>query len=807
MAVAVPTQRRVEQQRTGVLQALGLPASILALVLAAGGQYALAVSRNEYRGGLLYAAALAAFAVACIAQARTGERAGSTAVAGRRVPARLLTALAAVTAHILAITLIVLDSPLWLLTAALGLLSLVLAVIAAAWQVPAALRSVPHAAATAGINFRLTERRAELLALGALLVLGGVLRMGNLENVPSGVHGDETEFGLIALQVLRGAGPNPFGTMFLGDPALFAYVGAPFVAAFGQTILALRLPAAISGTLTLLVCYLFVRDLFGMRVAWLATGLLTVSAVHIHFSRLGLNIAQIPLFAMLSAYLVWRAYQSDRAVWWLLAGIVAGSATYFHFSGRLLVPMVGAFMLYVLVRSRRPSRDWFRQVGLLALGATMALSPIVVHSLGQWHRLTEHVGGRLLWNQWDRVVAQHQTSDPIAIALLQMKVNLLAFLSRQDASEFYTFTGAPLNIGLIAPLVVLGLALVAARLRDPRYALVAIWFWPFVILAGALTFDSPQFHRLLPALPAALIGAALVVDWLVERWTHASARVDGWILVAVTAVLVLAAGTTDVASYFGPWARLNPWPEVTAQARSIAALGPSYQVFLAGRPFVFVEHGNTRYLAADVGPRNLGDLSELPAPPLDRPLAVIVNPGLSHYLPLLKELYPEHTVTVVERPAGRVALHQFVVAADRATDSWPAGQGLSFEVRPSGRERTLRGVDRVVASRLEKDRTPDGGRPFDATWRGQLVAPTSGRYQIELFTDGEVTLRLDGREIITSDATPERPGARTTALNLEAGPHPLQLDYRYERGPGTIELIWQPPDGQRSIVPPSALRP
>jgi PA14 domain len=113
----------------------------------------------------------------------------------------------------------------------------------------------------------------------------------------------------------------------------------------------------------------------------------------------------------------------------------------------------------------------------------------------------------------------------------------------------------------------------------------------------------------------------------------------------------------------------------------------------------------------------------------------------------------------------------------------------------------------VVASRLTTNRTPDGGRPFRATWRGQLVAPSTGRYQIELFTDGEVTLRLDGRAILTSEATPERPGARTTGLDLEAGPHALQLEYRYERCPGTIELIWQPPGGQRSIVPPSALRP
>ena len=183
--------------------------------------------------------------------------------------------------------------------------------------------------------------------------------------------------------------------------------------------------------------------------------------------------------------------------------MVAGGAVYFHFSGRLLAPMLGAFMLYLLVRSRRFTVVWARDTALLALGAAMAMAPIVVHSLGQWNRLTEHVGAGLIWNQWDRAVAQHQTRDPVAIIATQIKINLLAFVSRQDASEFFTYTAAPMEIGIVAPLLILGLGLVLARLSDPRYALLAIWFWPLVILGGALTVDPPQFHRLHPRCPPA----------------------------------------------------------------------------------------------------------------------------------------------------------------------------------------------------------------------------------------------------------------------------------------------------------------
>ena len=554
--------------------------------------------------------------------------------------------------------------------------------------------------------------------------MAGLLRFVGLEYLPGGVHGDETEFGMHVLSVLRGNGPNPFGTIFLGDPALFAYVEAPFVALFGQTVMALRVLAALTGTLTVLACYIFTRALFGVRVALFATVLLAFAAAHIHFSRLGLNVPQIPLLTFVSFYLAWRAYTSGRGVWYLLAGMTAGAAVYFHFSGRLLAPMLGVFMLYLLVRSRRISAEWVRNTALAALGALMTMAPIVVHSLGQWHRFTEHVGGRLLWNQWDRAVAQHQTSDPVTIVLTQIKINLLAFVSRQDASEFYTYTGAPLAMGLVAPLVVLGLALVLSRLHDPRHAILAIWFWPLVLLGGALTADPPQFHRLHPALPVALIGAALALDWLVKTWSRAPSRLERPVVVGLASLLIAVAGTVDAAWYFGPWARAYPWPEVTAQARTIAALGPSYQVFGIGRPHIFVGHGNTRYLAEGVGPRDLNNATELPAQPLTRPLAVIVNPGLSHYLPLLKELYPGGTATPVERPAGKLVLTQFVVPAERAAEPWPEGQGLSFEIRtPDGITPSGRGVDRIVASRMMSGRAPVADRPFRDDVEGTAHRP------------------------------------------------------------------------------------
>ena len=153
---------------------------------------------------------------------------------------------------------------------------------------PEASLSRKFAGLWATIPGRITKGEAIIFTL--IVAVGCVLRLYDLEGYPSGIHGDETGFGLIAETILNGRGPNPFGTAFLGDPALYLYIEALFIAFFGHTITALRLFPAISGVVTLFVFYWFMRSLFGVRPALLALALLAGSAVHVNFSRIALNV-------------------------------------------------------------------------------------------------------------------------------------------------------------------------------------------------------------------------------------------------------------------------------------------------------------------------------------------------------------------------------------------------------------------------------------------------------------------------------------------------------------------------------------
>ncbi len=622
-----------------------------------------------------------------------------------------------------------------------------------------------------------TLLKGKPVAVAILVAVGAILRLYNLEGYPTGIHGDETGFGLIADSILQGNGPNPFGTAFLGDPALFLYMEAPFLAIFGHTIAALRLFSALCGVLTLPAFYWLMRRLFGVRPALLALALLAGSAVHINFSRLALNVAQVPLLTCLTLYALWRGQESRRAFWWLAAGTAGAFAVYFHFGGRLLPLLVGLYILYLLVTQPRAWRSWLRGAAFSLLGGTMTLAPMGAHLATRSHFLTEHVSGRLIWNHWSRVSQVYGTTDLWGILWGQIRVNVMAFINGVDASTFYTFTGLPMLAPLLGPFLVLGLVLMLVRLRDSRYAMLALWFWTVVILGGALTIDSPQAHRLVPAVLPAVAGIALVLDRIVAVGRRLSGEGLEPALLVLAALVPLAAGYTDSTVFFGRGADARPWEATTLQGRYVASLGPEYRVYTMGTPNIYFDHSVTRFLAPDVEGGSLHNpVALLPmSVPADRNLAFLVYPHMAGYLPLLNSIYPEGKTENVQGRDNRTIFVAFRVPRGAIG----ARQGLT--ARYAGIER------------LEADTAFLGGGaatyPAWVNWSGSICVERAGRYILRV-DGGPSSLKVDGVAI--------GPGEER---QLSVGWHQLELRGNLETPASRLSMKWRPQGQQLAPVP------
>ena len=115
--------------------------------------------------------------------------------------------------------------------------------------------------------------RAKVGILVAVLAAAAALRLPGLDRVPPALFCDEASAGYDAWCLLE-TGRDQYGTLLplyarsFGDhdEALMRYLTVPFVAALGLTEIAVRLPAALAGILSVLLAFLLGRaDLAAMR--------------------------------------------------------------------------------------------------------------------------------------------------------------------------------------------------------------------------------------------------------------------------------------------------------------------------------------------------------------------------------------------------------------------------------------------------------------------------------------------------------------------------------------------------------------
>lgn len=166
------------------------------------------------------------------------------------------------------------------------------------------------------------------ILLLAIFLLAGILRFYRLGEVPKGFHRDEAFLGYNAYSVLR-TGRDINGKFlplhlesFIYSPAGYSYFTIPSIALFGLNEFAVRFPSAFLGSLTVLITYFLVQELFvvsqlagtkkaeqarPLQISLLASFMLAISPWHINLSRTATENVIVVFFITLGVllYLEW----------------------------------------------------------------------------------------------------------------------------------------------------------------------------------------------------------------------------------------------------------------------------------------------------------------------------------------------------------------------------------------------------------------------------------------------------------------------------------------------------------------------
>jgi 4-amino-4-deoxy-L-arabinose transferase-like glycosyltransferase len=214
-----------------------------------------------------------------------------------------------------------------------------------------------------------SSRVTQRLALGAILALAIFLHFFRLDQVgfANPYYAATVKSMLTSWHNFFYAAFDPEGFVSVDKPPLGFWVQALSAMIFGFNGLALLLPQALAGVLSVALLYHLVARVFGAWAGVLAALVLTVSPIFIAANRNNTIDSQLVFTSLLAAWAVSLAAERGKLRWLLLCAILVGIGFNIKMLQAYLV--LPAFWLMYLIAART---RWYWRVAHLAL-ATIVL--------------------------------------------------------------------------------------------------------------------------------------------------------------------------------------------------------------------------------------------------------------------------------------------------------------------------------------------------------------------------------------------------------------------------------------------------
>lgn len=196
--------------------------------------------------------------------------------------------------------------------------------------------------------------KKSLIILVVILVLAAVLRFYKLSIYPPGLYIDEVSIGYNAYSILK-KGVDQYGVKYplwfkaYGEYKLpgYIYLTSLSMAVFGKSIFAVRFPSAVLGVATILIFYLFIKELFAKQfqqqskhLGLISAFLLAISSWHLQLSRAGFEVNVGLFFFVLGCWQALKYYKQKKIGQILLSYLSFVLTFYIYNSFRIISPIV-----------------------------------------------------------------------------------------------------------------------------------------------------------------------------------------------------------------------------------------------------------------------------------------------------------------------------------------------------------------------------------------------------------------------------------------------------------------------------------
>lgn len=431
------------------------------------------------------------------------------------------------------------------------------------------------------------SQRMTYLLLFTILALGTFLRFTRITTVPPSLSHDEVAIAYNAYSILK-TGKDEYGKTF---PMLFrsfddyklpgmVYSSIPAVAVLGTTVMGARFTSAFFGSLTILIVYLLIYELFrhyqsrdgklsNPKIYALATAFFfAISPWHINFSRQLFESNGALFFLSLASYMLLRSLRNIRFLY--LAALLFGISAYFYYSVRLVIPFIA--FTYLLINKKQLAANKLTVFLAMCL-FLITLIPIggQMFTPGGLERVSivSIVRDPNYYTWKDIFIGIYAKHPDVAhkIFFNQKTALIMAALDNywKNISPLHMFSSGTSTYGLQhpfeIPFIFVGLFFLITMPVSGKWLLIA-WFLA-AFLPGALSTNQPNALRTLLGAPFLSICSGVGA---VELWRSIEPRKRIWHGL-VPFILIL---TFFLSSFYQSYFIVNP-------TRNALAFGDGYE--------------------------------------------------------------------------------------------------------------------------------------------------------------------------------------------------------------------------------------
>ena len=195
-----------------------------------------------------------------------------------------------------------------------------------------------------------------------IILIGILVRLINIQDFPNALNCDEASIGYEAFSILN-YGIDRNGNhlpVFLkawgsGQNIMLAWLIIPLIKIFDLSVLSVRLPMAIIGSISVVIFYFLLKRISNKKIALVGLIFFAICPWHIMKSRWGLESNLFPDMILISIYFLIRGLQDKNNIFYYLSFIILGLTVYSYGTSYFFLPLFLTILLITLVKKKEIS--------------------------------------------------------------------------------------------------------------------------------------------------------------------------------------------------------------------------------------------------------------------------------------------------------------------------------------------------------------------------------------------------------------------------------------------------------------------